>query len=464
MKSLALSALSVFFCLFLSAQSFIGYRSGNYTGVNGAFFNPANIADSRYKWNVNLLGINAGIGNNNTSYSFKNLSEVLDGDADSLLFGTNGKDLNGAVNVDFFGPSFMFNINRKTSIALTTRVRGMANIENVNGKLVQSINDDIDGGLPYTLNSNNNQKVAINGWTDFGVTVGRVLLDKGTHFIKAGLTLKYLAGVGNSYINVSKLNATIDQDINNSPYLTNANGAVGIGYAGIDFDEFEEADALKFNGKGFGGDLGLVYEFRPDAETLTERYQNKYKLKVGVALLDVGSIKYTPKPNEFGNYTLHVAPSEKWYPDDIDGSISEIKQYLDGSQYFTSQTGGQSSYKVSLPTNLQVNVDYAVTKQFYIEAAGQFNMAQKSNRYNSFYYNSFSLTPRFEGRHIGVYLPLSYNELTHFNAGIAFRLGQLYIGSGSVLTALLDKSKQVDVHFGINFGGLYRKKKVKEEE
>jgi hypothetical protein len=43
------------------SQSFNGYRSGNYTGVNGVFFNPANIADSRYRWDVNLFGINAGL-------------------------------------------------------------------------------------------------------------------------------------------------------------------------------------------------------------------------------------------------------------------------------------------------------------------------------------------------------------------------------------------------------------------
>jgi hypothetical protein len=463
MKSLTVCTLCVLFCLNLSAQSFSGYRSGNYTGVNSAFFNPANIADSRYQWNVNLLGINAGIGNTNTSFSLKDINKTFDGDADSLLFGNSGKDVNGAINIDFWGPSFMFNINRKTSIAFTSRLRAMANVTDVDGKLIQSINDDVDGGLPYSLNTNNNQKISINGWADFGVTVGRVILSQGVHFLKGGLTLKYLAGTGNSYININKLNATINQDGTDAPYLTNASGSVGIGYAGIDFDNFEADNAFRFNGRGFGADIGLVYEFRPDASQFDES-QNKYKLKFGIALLDMGSIKYTPKADEFGNYDMHVSNTEKWYPDDIDGSIAEIKEYLDGSPYFTKKDAGITSYKVSLPTNLQMNIDYAVTSKLYIEAAAQINLTQKSNRYNSFYYNSFSLTPRFEGRHIGVYFPLSYNELTHFNAGVAFRLGPFYIGSGSVLTALLGNSKQADVHFGINFGGLYKKERSKERE
>ncbi|MEJ0102432.1 MAG: hypothetical protein WDO19_07735 [Bacteroidota bacterium] len=63
--------LILFVSVFLKpfAQNYPGYRSGNYTGVNGVFFNPANIADSRYRWDVNLLGAHAGISNNNASFN-----------------------------------------------------------------------------------------------------------------------------------------------------------------------------------------------------------------------------------------------------------------------------------------------------------------------------------------------------------------------------------------------------------
>ncbi len=459
---------TLIFCLFvflrMFAQNYPGYRSGNYTGVNGTFFNPANIADSRYRWDVNLFGIHGGITNNNVSFKLKNLDDAFnDEKMDSLLFGSSGKSTNGAVNVDFFGPSFMFNVSKKTSIAITSRVRAIANISNIDGNFIQSINNDFDGTLPFTLNSNANQKIAVNGWSDLGVSLGQVLLDNGKHFLKGGVTLKYLAGSGNSYINIDRLKGTIDQDLLLNPYLTNASGTARIGYAGVDFDEFDANDAFKFNGKGIGGDIGFVYEFRPDA-TLTEQYQNKYKLKVGLALLDIGSLKYKPKPDEHGDYTINISNTDEWYPEDLDGkSISEIKTYLDGSPYFTDNTGNLSSYKVSLPTNIQVNADYAINSKFYVELAGQINLAKKDNYYNSFYYNSFALTPRFENSHFGVYLPLSYNAVSNFNAGISFRLGPVFFGSGSVFTALLDQSKQADVHFGVNFGGLFKKPKAKKE-
>ena len=95
------------------AQSFPGYNSGNYTGVNGVFFNPANIADSRYRWDFNLIGVHAGVGNNNASYNYKNFNDLFNSDIDSILIGSSGKNTNALANVDILGPSVMFNVNSK---------------------------------------------------------------------------------------------------------------------------------------------------------------------------------------------------------------------------------------------------------------------------------------------------------------------------------------------------------------
>jgi hypothetical protein len=40
------------------------------------------------------------------------------------------------------------------------------------------------------------------------------------------------------------------------------------------------------------------------------------------------------------------------------------------------------------------------------------------------------------------------------NAGLSLRLGPLFIGSGSVLSALVGSSKQADVYVGFHFGRL----------
>jgi len=64
--------------------------------------------------------------------------------------------------------------------------------------------------------------------------------------------------------------------------------------------------------------------------------------------------------------------------------------------------------------------------------------------------NTVSLTPRFESKWFSLYLPLSMVENNGFQIGTGLRAGPLYIGSGSILSALTsDNSKGADVYAGI---------------
>ncbi|MEI9942777.1 MAG: DUF5723 family protein [Chitinophagaceae bacterium] len=452
MKKASLFLSLSIFSITAFSQNFPGISSGNYSGVNGAFTNPANIANNKYSWNLNLLSLHAGVVNNNASFSLKDIGSSFD-DADSVFFGNSAKSTSGAISTDIHGPSLMIS-GKKNSFAFTTRLRVMANIVDMDGQFIQSISNDLSSSttFPFALKSNQNQKFILNGWTDWGVTYGRVLSDKGNHLFKAGITVKYLAGATNSYINIDNLKGTLDDDITGDVYLTNATGRVAMGVGGIDLsdDDFDVADALKFKGHGIGADIGFVYEYKKG---------NSYKFKAGIALLDIGSIKYKTNTNQSGDYNINVPNGAHWYPSDLDDkSVSEINDYLDGSPYFTNNPGIKSEYKASLPTTLRLDLDYAVTKKLFIALGSNINLIQEKSIYNSFYYSTVALTPRFEGRRLGIYLPISYNTLSKFNAGVSLKLGPLFIGSGSVLTALMDKSKQADFHFGFQFGGLRNKK------
>jgi hypothetical protein len=458
------------------AQDYTGYRTGNYTGVNSVFFNPANIADSRYRWDVNLISVNALGGNNQASFKLKNLSESFNADSlENQLYGKNAGTTSGLMSVNVLGPSFMFNIGKKTTIAITTRSRVMANVEEVDGTLMQQIIDGYtsDAGLPYTITAAKNMRINMNAWAEFGASVGRVLMDKEKHFLKGGITLKYLAGVGNAYVQIKNLSTTINEDaIEEKAYLSNTTGRIGMGFGGARFDDFEADDLTSFDSKGFGADIGFVYEFRPDHQKYRKgenydwrRDQNKYKLRVGVALLDIGSIKYKRDNTRSGAYDLDVTGPERFYLSELsDEELDDYKQFFDSRpQYFTPVAGStEDTYKVGLPTTLQVDVDYHLHRGFYISAAGQFSLVSSDSKpYNSQYQNAFTLTPRYETSKFGAYLPLNYNELTKLNAGLSLRFGPLFVGSGSVLTALLGESKQADVHVGIRFGVLHKNKASK---
>jgi len=455
-----------------TAQEYAGFRSGNYTGVNGVFFNPANIADSRHKFDFNLFSLNLGVGNDQAAFRLKDLKNTFDGDSlKNQVFGSEAGGSNGAVNVTVHGPSLMVGLGKKRSIAFTTRARAMANIVDIDGKLAKQLTDDfdLDDELPYTINSQNDMVMAVNGWTEFGLGYAEVLMDKKKHFLKGGATLKYLGGALNAYMNIGNLKGTIDEDdIIDETYLRNATGRIAMGFGGVNASDFDVKDLFRMKSSGFGADLGFVYEFRPNYEKYrsddkVRRDVHQYKLRVSVALLDIGKIKYERDVARSGSYDLNITDPERLSFKDLkDVDVDDFKKYFeDNPQYFTPVAGASSSkYDVALPTSLQIDVDYSFTKNLYLSVASQISLAETSGTkpYNPQYYNGFTLTPRLETKKFGLYLPINYNELTELNAGVGLRFGSVFIGSGSVLSALVMDSKQADVYLGLHFGSLHKKK------
>jgi hypothetical protein len=145
---------------------------------------------------------------------------------------------------------------------------------------------------------------------------------------------------------------------------------------------------------------------------------------------------------------------------ELDGvEFDNLKEFFDDRpQFFNpAATNQETTYKVSLPTTLQLEADYHVASGLYVNLAGQIPLTKTGSKsFSNRTYTSVSLTPRFENKRFGIYLPLNYNELTSFNAGASVRLGPLFLGSGSILSALMSSSKQADVHLGLRVGILKR--------
>ncbi len=446
------------------AQIYPGYRTSNYTGVNGVFFNPANIADNRFKWDINVFAINGFVGNDQSGLKFKDITRSFNADSlKSKLLRGNTK-INSLSYADVLGPSFMISLSPKTSVALTTRTRVFANARDLNGDLATAVLDATHSGIisPVSFNSNNSITHAT-GWTEFGGSIGQVFTNKGNHnFFKGGITLKYLAGTADSYLTMNSLTGTIG-NTGGSTYITGpTSGTLSLNTTDANFGDYKFNDFFKFNGSGFGADIGFVYEWRPAADYSmyeTDRFANKYKIKIGVALLDMGQIKFNKSSNMAGNYSVNIPAGSQYNLNQFSGkSISQYKSVLDATPaYFVAGQPQSSSYTVDLPTTVQANVDWLVAGGFGLNFAAQIN-TNKTKDFNLYYFNSYSFTPRWENSLFSVEIPLNYNEMTQFNAGLGFRIGPLFIGSGSVLSALVHESKQADLYVGLHFGIPYKKK------
>lgn len=442
----------------IQSQSYIGYLEDNYNGVHGIISNPANIADSRLKMDINLVGISALYGNDyigfNLGDAFSNYSEVFD-KAETFPSANNFL----AFNIDVMGPSVMLSIDQKSSLAVFTRGRGVFNLVDANGDLLEK-----EGGFDENEDFNfieDDIVGSFSAWGEIGATYARILLNDGQHFLKGGLTGKIIQGFGNVYIDGTGI--TVDYDSNTREVTTT--GEIHLGDTGNIDENGNTGEALDINnGFGVSGDLGLIYEWRPDhtsftkmksdGSTIVNRGVNKYKLKFGLSLTDFGKI-------------LNVKGTDRLYDlnrtqniDNFDGDVLE-EALLDNF----NQISSEKSESYILPTALHTNMDWNLDSKFYVNLNADISLTTKSKINTGGILNQYRLTPRYESKWLAIYSPISIMSNVGFQWGAGFRLGPLYMGSGSVLSSLMGKNtKGLDLYAGAKIPLYHNKLRDKDND
>ena len=153
-------------------------------------------------------------------------------------------------NADVLGSSFMFNLNKKSSIGLSTRVRAFLNINNISGELYESLADGFDDTQDFIFQMENFNGT-IHTWGEIGLTYARILKQTDNNLLKGGVTLKYLQGVGSAFFNSTLLAGQFDANA----YALTSQGDLNYGLSQGGFDE-EDIDFSNLTA-GFGFDLGF---------------------------------------------------------------------------------------------------------------------------------------------------------------------------------------------------------------
>ncbi len=472
-----------------NSQDFTGFNQSNYAGVTGIYQQPASIADNRMKFDMNLIGINVGIYNNyigvkreafktgKDSAGKKNIpafEDVLFGDK-YLVEKTNSKNKSIYFNNRIVGPSFMFAINSKNAIAFNCGVRNYFNIDGVSPNLAKLAYEEFKYPSLFVSKLNNKYlSVQEMTWAEYGLTFAHVFKDDNEHFFKAGATVKLLQGVQSAYMYIKDLNYEFKNSDTVSFFQSNVN------YGHSDNFNFEK---VSLNGNksgtkifdysqsypGVGFDFGGVYEWRPDykkykydmdgEKDLWRKDKNKYKLKVGISVTDLGSIKFK-KGTTSGDFKADVG---LWNLRPIDpGTVGEFDDTL--KKRFNGTTGS-SSYKMNLPTAISAQIDYQIWKDVYINFTPFWAMQFKKNDTKVHDISSLTLTPRWDHKWFGVFVPVQYNWLDGFRAGTAIRLGPLVVGTSNIAPLVGQKTIMgADVYALLKIPIPYGKPKDKDKD
>ena len=483
--------LLIYFCITGKsyAQQWLGISGSNYSGTNAVYNNPANITDSRYKLYVNLVGNDLFLANNyvgwNAPFSpfqlltntaaneYRNANKVI-------IFKNSYYDINQGsepyhVNLldDLRGPSAMFTINDKYSVGLLTRVRTGLNFNGVSEPLAQLIRL----GTDTSALKNQDFKVSgmslnINSYAEIGLSFGQVLKDEDEDFIKVGITVKRVVGIYSTHINISEATYEIiddPTDLSIAParkkqILNIKSIKADYGYTTDDsFKNSKPSFGWVFgnqpSGAGWGVDVGIVYEYRPDTRKFSYREKgvrkldpskNKYEFKVGISLLDIGGINYN-NPNYTRNWNVDMT-NRPFNSEDVsmitspDDARKRINQTIG-----LNDTDSKSNFTSGLPTSFQLNLDYHVQDKFYVNSLwvqglrGNQSISMKMP-------SSLSITPRWEGKWFEVAMPfVLFDNYNAFAFGIAGRIGPLFLGTDNLGSFFnINRPRSTDIYFGLS--------------
>ena len=437
----------------VKAQDFLPFVNDNYAGVTGVHINPASIADSRYKFDMTLMGLSVNVYNNylygNRDYllDYRNISDY---DVKSQILGLlpqNGKDKYVYQDLRLDIMNFMVTINPRIAIGFTAGVRQYLNVDNLNEDFVNMFYNLDETPIPFNERFiGSDIRVTSSVWSEYGLTLAGVLLKTDHHVIKGGINMKLIQGHASAYANIENLDAIRISDDTASFNNTHINYGISDNIGRMITDESFDTDHLK--GKfSMGFDFGIVWEWRPDYEdhlydmdgetNLERKNENKYKLRVGLSVKDLGFVKFQRWSHSHDfviNGDVDMTMFEK-----IQGP-EELFNVLEANEDLFTINEGDDIYRMSLPTSISLQLDYNIAKNFYINVTPYFALRQGDNKYSKVHtYNNISVAPRYESAWFGMSFPLQYSQLSGFSLGTGLRLGPLWIGSNNVLNTLFTR-------------------------
>lgn len=413
------------------SQERVGLANSNYAGTTGMPLNPSSMVDSKAWLDINLIGADV-FAWNNFSYLSRNdyyvWDDVFSGNIPTSLYRTNGKEKHAAGNFRVDGPGFTLS-HGKSAFGFHTAARTFVSAEDLTEPTALFIREGLDYVPQQTVDYNQQKMGAFaTAWAEVGISYGRIVYQRGRDMINAGITAKYLMGIGHmsTYLDNVDHQVVDDQDWS----LASVTGQYAITQPGF------------ANGHGFAVDLGVTYkrmleevgDYAPhtvqsDCGTIDYRY------RIGVSLLDLGGINFSQNSliRRFNNSTT------TWenYPDaDVNG-IGDIDQLI--ASQFVSDAGSMTSgnrYGTAIPSAVSFQFDYNLGKNFYANATWVqgFKLARRTSGIRR---SLLAITPRYETKWFEASLPISLYDYRSPMVGMAFRFYSITIGSDNILPFII---------------------------
>ncbi len=435
----------------------------NYQAINGSQFagslapsnNPAAIAHVPYAWDITPFA--AQVKQSTNAFKINNYS-FLSSPQNIKIVAENGiKKRFVFTNQDIRLLNARFTLNSTSAIAFGASIRSFtyakasnSNWQDTAYSLADYLKINLDK-VPLSADA------AASNWAELYASYAQTIYSDANKIINAGITVNYNRAISGGY--------GIARNVNYVPTATTkpgyllTTGSLQYGYS-ANFDKIDSNKTGAANRKLFlqnnhyslGADIGFEYIIRTEQDInldndLVDDFA--YDTKIGLSIMDIGSNKYS-----FGSRSRIASGVLPGITDTLlenkFNTVTTVDNFNDSlasiAASFQQMSGDFYIYK---PTRLVINVDQHIAANFFINAEITLPLLPIIANSSIFIrgMNFIAITPRWETKKFGVYLPILFNNRQQLWVGGAFKAGSLLLGTHNLANLFAKSTTQS--------GGLY---------
>lgn len=471
---------------YAGAQNYQAIHGSPYAGSLGVVMNPATMHLTPYKWDLTLFGVQAKASSN--AVRVNNFSLFSPGKATAnFKEGNFSRYAHASADLHLLNARYTFKPGQAIGFG--------ANLRNYGHLSTSSFNyaDTLTSGYSFFkinqgLNTKFEGSFTQSSWIELYGSYSRLLWESDGASLSGGATLKITKGISAAYARMKDVGYQVDNSGAQTDYIIN-NGSAQYGYY-TGYDRTSSSAGNKENFRNFyrpsraflGLDLGIVYVQKNDAGYANsfgseDEDPTDYNYKIGISLLDIGKNRFM---HGFESRSLQGV-SDKTDERLIVGAFSGVSS-LNGfndsvrPHIIDYQFTAASLFSVGSPTRLVVNLDKKMAEHIYVNGELTVNLfsTSSSRSLNTRELNLLTVTPRWETRSLGLYLPVQYNTQGNLWVGAALKAGPVLLGfhnlgmlkfkskdinGGGYLALIIRPGKNADREGGSGKGGRERRGK-----
>ena len=422
-----------------SAQSYQGFREGNFSGVLGVSHQPASILDYPANFDFMLIGASSFMDNNIVELKRENPFFNLDTEMfKSELLRHNSKRFAYTENEQSF-LAFMWKFKNNQAIAFVPKVRTIASFRNVSPDYINYLFEptkNVPTQVSDLFYKGQEGSAFAMSWNELAITYSKELFKNKLQKMSFGVTPKFLYSNAATYLELENLEFT--SPLNGDDRVMKLKASYGASshlgtYQSSGWSWKPEGDF------GLGFDFGLRYE-RLSSHSSSPTYdgargrrykprQLLYSYRIDFTILDVGRVSF--KESKYGSQINGFTGSRILSPADIRAQLKGVKDFKslqDSLSNFLNIEENSGDFSIGLPTTINLSIDKNLNNGFYLNAGIHLPLPVYPASYKLLSPANLTLAFRWESYFMGVYMPNYLNINGHFTTGLALRVGPLILG------------------------------------